>query len=139
MATKSISQLTTAAAVDNSTLFEVATPDVGSASGYVSEKISEVQLADHTANDVVFPDVETTAQSLVGAINEVLGTTLTDTLTAVATSLVFSDASITTSSTIDIYTNIFGVNPTNVTVATGSVTLTFEAQITNVGVKIIVK
>ena len=61
---------------------------------------------------------------------------LIGTLTAGSTSLVISDATITTSSTIDIYTDVFGVNPTNVVVATGSVTLTFEAQQNNLGVKV---
>ena len=70
MATKSISQMDTAVAVDNGTLLEVATPDVGSASGYTSEKVSVAQLADHNANSVNYPDLQTTAKTLVGAINE---------------------------------------------------------------------
>ena len=63
-------------------------------------------------------------------------TDVTGTLTAGSTSLTLSDASITTSSTIDVYTDVFGVNPTNVVVATGSVTLTFSAQGSNIGVKV---
>ena len=70
MATKSISELTSAVAVDNGTLLEVATPDAGSASGYTSEKVSVAQLADHTANTVIYPTLQTTAKTLVGAINE---------------------------------------------------------------------
>lgn len=63
-------------------------------------------------------------------------TELTGTLTAGSTSLTLSDASITTSSTIDYYTSVFGVNPTNVVVATGSVTLTFEEQGSDLSVKV---
>ena len=61
---------------------------------------------------------------------------ITGTLAAGSTSLTISDVSILTTSTIDVYTDTFGVNPTNVVVATGSVTLTFEAQNNNIGVKV---
>ena len=63
-------------------------------------------------------------------------TDVTGTLTAGNTSVTLSDASISSSSTIDIYTDVFGVNPTNVVVSAGSVVLTFEAQQSNVGVKV---
>ena len=63
-------------------------------------------------------------------------TDVTGTLTAGNTSITLSDSSITTSSTLDYYTDTFGVNPTNVSVSTGSVTLTFEAQQSNLGVKV---
>lgn len=63
-------------------------------------------------------------------------TDVTGTLTAGSTSVTLSDASITTTSTLDFYTDAFGVNPTNVSVSTGSVTLTFEAQQSNLSVKV---
>ena len=63
-------------------------------------------------------------------------TDVTGTLTAGQTSITLSHGSITTDSTIDFYTTIFGVNPTAVSVSTGSVTLTFEAQSSDLGVKI---
>ncbi len=63
-------------------------------------------------------------------------TDVTGTLTAGNTSVTLSDASISSSSTIDIYTDVFGVNPTNVVVSAGSVVLTFEAQQSNIGVKV---
>lgn len=63
-------------------------------------------------------------------------TELTGTLTAGNTSLVISDSSITTDSVIDYYTDTFGVEPTDITVATGSVTMTFEAQQSDIGVKV---
>lgn len=136
MATKSISQMTTAAAVSNNTLLEVATPDVGSATGYKSEKISAAQMSDHVASEVNFPALNTAAKTLVGAINEVGGIVLTGTLAAGNTSLVLSNAAITTASTFDFYTDTFGVNPTDVNVASGSITLTFEAQANDVAVKV---
>ena len=63
-------------------------------------------------------------------------TDLTGTLTAGNTSITLSDASATPTSTIDYYTDYFGVNPVGVSVSTGSVTLTFEAQDIDLGVKV---
>lgn len=58
------------------------------------------------------------------------------TLTTGSTSLTLSDASITTSSTLDIFTEKYGLSPEAVAVASGSVTMTFEAQDSNIGVKV---
>lgn len=63
---------------------------------------------------------------------------VTGQLTASQTSVTLSDESITTDSTIDVYVDdsFYRVNPTAVTLATGSVTLTFEAQSSNMPVKV---
>jgi hypothetical protein len=61
---------------------------------------------------------------------------VTGTLVAGQTSITLSNATITTNSTIDYYTNVFGVNPTNVSVVTGAVTLTFDSQASDLGVKV---
>ena len=61
---------------------------------------------------------------------------ITGTLTAGQTSIILSDSSITTNSTIEPFTDKFGVNPTSISVSTGSVTLTFESQSSNLGVKV---
>lgn len=58
------------------------------------------------------------------------------TLSTGSTSITLSDASITTSSTIDVFVDTFGVNPTAMSVSTGSVTLAFEAQESDLGVKV---
>lgn len=63
-------------------------------------------------------------------------TDLTGTLTSGSTTLTISDAAITTTSTIDIYTDVFGIQPTNAVVATGSITLTFLAQASDISVKV---
>lgn len=140
MATTSISQLTTAATVDNGDLLEIAHPDAGSATGYTSNKQSLAAIADHMANAVNYPTLNTTAETIVGAINEVLqsagGTELTGTLAAGNTTITFNNAAIETTSTFDFYTDTFGVNPTAVSVSTGSITLTFEAQSNALGVKV---
>ena len=70
MATTSISQMTTAATVDNGDLFEIAHPDNGSATGYASNKQSMAAIADHMATAVNYPTMNTTAKTIVGAINE---------------------------------------------------------------------
>lgn len=70
MATTSISQMTTAATVDNGDLFEIAHPDAGSATGYASNKQSLAAIADHMATAVNHPTLNTTAKNIVGAINE---------------------------------------------------------------------
>lgn len=68
--------------------------------------------------------------------NDLPYTDITGTLTAGSTSITLSSNHINTSSTVDFYTDTFGVNPTNVTISNGSITLTFEAQQSNLGVKV---
>ena len=58
------------------------------------------------------------------------------TLAAGNTSITLSDPSITVYSSIDVFTDSYGKNPTNVVATAGSVTLTFEAQSANLGVKV---
>jgi len=70
---------------------------------------------------------------------KVLGTTITGTLSAGATSLQLSNSAIKTTSLYDVYTDKWGVCPKNVTVSNGSMTLTFDAQTSAVSVKVIVK
>lgn len=63
-------------------------------------------------------------------------TDLTATLTAGNTSITISDAVITTTATYDFYADVFGVSPTAISVSEGSITLTFEAQQSDVVVKV---
>ena len=63
-------------------------------------------------------------------------TDITGTLSAGQTSITLSNIAITENSTIDYYTNYFGINPVGISVRTGSVTLTFEAQDIDLGVKV---
>ena len=58
------------------------------------------------------------------------------TLLAGATTITLTDSTITTDSKFDFYTSIYGVSPTNVTVASGSITLEFDAQKTNMNVEV---
>lgn len=67
------------------------------------------------------------------------GTLISGTLTAGSTSITLSDASITSNSWISPYTSVYGVNPTGISVSTGSVTLTFAAQGSDITVGVEVK
>ena len=62
-------------------------------------------------------------------------TDLIGTLTAGSTTLVISSDAISTNSTIDVYTDA-DVDYNSITVATGSITLTFDAQASDMGVKV---
>lgn len=71
MATKSISQLDSATSVSASDLYEVAVPDVQSASGYASKKESGAQIANFFHEGIQNNNLNTTDKTVVGAINEV--------------------------------------------------------------------
>ena len=61
---------------------------------------------------------------------------ITGTLEAGQTTLALQDAAITDDAMYDLYTDTYGVNPIAVSVESGVITLTFEAQSSDVGVKI---
>ena len=63
---------------------------------------------------------------------------LTSTLSAGSTSVALLNSAITDDAMYDLYTDTYGVNPTAVSVATGVLTLTFEEQSEDVGVKVVV-
>lgn len=109
---KPLSDFSSASTISDGTLFFASTPDAITPGKY---------------NTVGVPG---------GVLKNFLYIELVDTLTAGETSITFSDNAILSTSTIDIYTDTFGVNPTSVVVATGSITLTFEAQQSDIGVKV---
>ena len=90
--------------------------------------------------------LDTVAQTLIGAVNEVNGKipsgsaveVQTATLTAGHTSktLTFTDQTIGATTLISAFSSVFGVNPTNITYTTTTVTLTFEAQASDVVVAV---
>lgn len=71
MATKSISQLDTAESLALGDLFEIAIPDQNSATGYTSRKTSLTNIANFTQETAANNNLNTTAKTIVGAINEV--------------------------------------------------------------------
>lgn len=66
-------------------------------------------------------------------------TILTSTLSAGSTSLTFSNAAITTTAMYDVYADKYGLTPTDITVTTGQAVLTFDAQSSNVSVKLVIR
>ena len=107
-------------------------------SGFSSRRITVANFARCILNVLQFPLLitKTTATTVIGALNEIAYKEKTGTLTAGSTSLTITDASITASSTVDIFTDKFGVVPENVTISQGSIVLTFEAQSSDLGVKV---
>lgn len=123
-------------------LLAIAVVSGGTETGYNSMTTTPNQLGQHTVIDQEFANFTTTAKTVQGAINElkesggVAWTDITGTLTAGQTSLTLQNAAITESSTIDYYTNVFGVSPTDAVVTNGQIVLTFEAQSSDLGVKV---
>lgn len=108
------------------------------------KNILDENVAGHLQNEIEtlqssLSTFKTEVQSDVSTINTRLGKELTSTLTAGQTSLIFTDTSITTNSTVDVYTSVYGVNPEGMTVNSGSLTLTFDRQASNIGVKVVIK
>ena len=81
-------------------------------------------------------EVETNTETLQGSL-QVAGTLLLTKLYTGETTVTITDNSITQDSTLDIYTDKYGVNPKNVTVDTGSITLEFKAQESDLNVKVV--
>ena len=128
-----------------SELPSVLTLDINDVAAFVSKdnqnvdqtmKVKVSEVATKVVNNIEYGALNTSEKKVLGAINEVRGTFVTGTLTAGSTSITLSDGSITTSSTFDIYVSTFGIQPTNAVVATGSITLSFLAQASNISVKV---
>lgn len=123
-----ISEMTTANSLTESDLFEIAQPAL---SDYATFKTTLNTIALKIITGITF-----NALGNKTVANAITGTVVTGTLEAGETSLTLSSAAITTTSTLDFYTDTYGINPTAVSVSTGSVTLTFEEQSADVGVKV---
>lgn len=135
---KKLSAFVSTENVGASDLAMVAIVDQQEESGFSSRRVTLANLARCILNVFQFPLLitKTTATTVIGALNEISYKELTGSLTAGSTTLTINDASITTTSTIDIFTDTFGVSPEDVVIDNGSVTLTFEAQSSNLAVKV---
>jgi hypothetical protein len=98
------------------------------------QDILDEDTAGHLQNEI---------EALQGDMNTAkarLGKELTATLAAGSTTLTFTDASITSDTIVDnVLTSVYGVIPENMTISNGSLTLTFEEQATDVGVKVVIR
>lgn len=98
---------------------------------YVDEQIAlqNIKL------NAVKSDVEDHEERIEALENK---TVLVGSLPSGSTEVVFEDPAITSDSTLDFYTDKFGVNPTDVIIETGKVTLIFDSQGENHGVKVVI-
>lgn len=133
-----LSELDPTLTIPVGSLILVSLEDLQSATGYESYKIASENVANQFMTAYNFNGLNTTSKNVVGAINEVRGKILTGTLTAGNTSITFSDASITATSLIEVY-NDAGVGWESISATTGSVTITFEAQSSDLAVEVIIK
>jgi len=101
--------------------------------GGTGYKVSGDDVAGYVVADKVYPSIGNYS------IIEGIGKPLTGTLTAGTTSLTLSDVS------IDSNTDVLNVMTSplvwynDITVTTGSITLTFDAQASDVGVKVVIR
>lgn len=130
-----IKDLTEALQISNNAEF-VYTQDNGGSN--TTFKAKTTQLATKLNESVTYNNLQTTSKTIVGAINEVYGTWLTGTLTAGQTSITFTDNAITTDSIIQIFvdTSFSNVWWNSVTLSTGSLTISFPAQNSDMPVKV---
>lgn len=133
-----LSELDPTLTIPVGSLILVSLEDLHSATGYESYKIASENVANQFLTAYNYNGLNTTSKNVVGAINEVRGKILTGTLTAGNTSITFSDASITATSLIEVY-NDAGVGWESISATTGSVTITFEAQSSDLAVEVIIK
>lgn len=109
------------------------------------KKISELPSASTLDGTEYIPIVQSgaTVKASAQAVGNLGGggsgyTVVTGTLSAGSTTVTLSSNAITSTSLLAPYTDTYGINPTNMVATTGSVTLTFEAQQTSVGVAVVV-
>ena len=100
--------------------------------GVMLSKLSDVA---NTTTEGFITDALATKE-LNNKLSNVFKAKVTGTLTAGTTSITLTNSAITTNSRFDFYTSIYGVSPTNVTVASGSITLKFDAQKTDMTVEV---
>lgn len=133
-----ISDLTTVSAISDADLMELSAVNPASDTGYSSMKMPITALASKLLGGTQYAaDLQTAAKTIFGAINEVAGIVLSGTLTAGQTSITFTNAAISASSTLaNLWISVFGVYPTNIVITDGSITLTFESQASDLGVKV---
>lgn len=134
-----LSELDPTSTIPIGSLLLTSLEDLQAASGYESYKITAGNVANQFMTAYSFNGLNTTSKNVIGSINEVKGKEVTGTLLAGNTSITLQDAAITTTSTIDIYTDVFGISPESVAVATGEITITFEEQAADLGVKVVIK
>lgn len=138
---KALSEFTETATLPIGSLLMASVEDAQSETGYETFAVKSETMAGVFARQYTYAQLMTDAKSLVGSVNELVAgkqkafVDIEGTLTAGQTNITLSDEAILSTSTVDIYTDVYGISPSAVSVADGSVTITFEAQASNLGVK----
>lgn len=132
------SQLPTVVSLKDSDIFAISSPDTSTPPVYTSAQSPISQVAAKIVEGTTFTtSMPTTNKTVAGAIQEMYGMVLIDTLEAGETTLTFTNQAITTNSTLDnIWASVFGIFPTNAVFATGSLTLTFDVQANDIEIKV---
>lgn len=103
-------------------------------------KVLVSALANKLNNNIQYAALNTSNDTIVGAINELEArstyTEVTGTLTAGQTSITLNDASITSSSFIQVFAGNGNINYTSISATTGSVTIGFLAQASDMTVTV---
>jgi len=108
----------------------------------IEDYLQDNDIVEVEANPVEVSSDSLTKINIGGTVYSVSGdsaTVLTATLSAGSTSLTFSNAAITTTAMYDVYADKYGLTPTDITITTGQAVLTFEAQSSNVSVKLVIR
>ena len=107
-----------------------------------SNGIYELQLCEYDVSETAISNLDITAEKIPSQKDmfemfmSMFPISYTGTLPAGETTITFSDERITDNSTYEgAYTSIYGVNPTDVVIVNGSITLTFDAQDTDITVE----
>ena len=126
--------------LQNTDLFALAREDNTSETGYRSKVARVDTMAKKVVNETDYSTLQTTDKKIIGAINEVNAKAskvdITGTLTAGQTSITLSDASITASSFIQVFAGNGNVNYTSISSTSGSVTIGFLAQASDMTVTV---
>ena len=103
---------------------------------YVTRQEGTVTEQGDCFDATTFNSFESRINNAFSALAPAGFTELTATLQAGSVMLIFMNVAITTTATYDIFTDVYGVSPTSVSVTTGELTLTFEAQESDLSVKV---
>ena len=103
---------------------------------YVTRQEGTITEAGDVFDASTMNGLESRINSAFNALAPAGFTELTATLQAGSVMLIFMNVAITTTATYDIFTDVYGVSPTAVSVTTGELTLTFEAQESDLSVKV---
>ena len=141
---RSISEFQNTNTAPVGSLVLVSLEDQQATTGYSSFKMATEKLAQEFLSGDSFPLLlDTTSKNAIGAVNELAArptfARLTGTLTAGQTSVTISDAAILDNSVIQIFTDpLIPVLSAVVPSGGGSITITFDEQLSNVGITLFV-